>query len=511
MEGKVYLVGAGPGDEGLITVKGLEVLRQADVVVYDYLSNEAFLNHCKESAEKIYVGKRSGNHTMKQEDINLLLANKAKEGKKVVRLKGGDPYVFGRGGEEGKVLDQEGVSFEVVPGITSAIAGLSYAGIPVTHRNVASSFHVFTAHFKDERDQLNWPIIAKLEGTLVFLMGVAQLEEICQKLIDNHKSTQTPVAIIENATTPNQRVAIGTLTTIVEEANRLKIKPPGLIVVGDVVKERVNLNWFENLPLFGEKIILTRAKEKNTFLEQNLKALGAHPHVFSSIRISPIEENISLATGTVKAYTYLVFSSKEAVTLFFEGLYRAGKDARALAHLKIVAIGEPTKNLLQAYGVIADIVPQNYVGEGLVEALEKVVTKEDKLLFPRSKQARTKTVDELKKLCSVDEISIYDTLEEKIQQEKLLDLLSEGVGGITFTSASTVHHFMSRLEEDERHKLSRVKLFSIGPMTSAAIKEYGLVATCEAKEHTLEGLLAAIVETYTKAMLYKAQKKEGIR
>ena len=347
MKGKVYLVGAGPGDYKLLTLKGLECIKKADVIVYDRLANSNYLKEAKSNCEFIYVGKASSNHTLPQEDINRVIADKAKEGKIVTRLKGGDPYVFGRGGEEGQLLKEEGIDFEVIPGITSAIGGLCYAGIPITHRDHASSFHVVTGHLRDdykENPEINWNALANIRGTIVFLMGVANLKKISENLIKEGKSKDTPVALISWATRYNQRVITSTLEDVYETAVRENVKPPTLIAVGSVVELRDTLNFFEKKPLFGKNIMVTRSRTQSSSIVEKIMDLGGNPIEIPTIKIEKIENNTELENeiNNIRDYTYLVLTSKNAVEIFFDKLEEMNLDTRALANLKVCAIGSAT-------------------------------------------------------------------------------------------------------------------------------------------------------------------------
>ncbi|TCK92469.1 uroporphyrinogen III methyltransferase/synthase [Natranaerovirga hydrolytica] len=491
--GKVYLVGAGPGDEGLITVKGLEKLKEADVIVYDNLANPDLLKQCKPTSELIYVGKKANDHTMSQEAINDLLVEKATDNACVLRLKGGDPYVFGRGGEEGEYLYHHHIPFEVIPGITSAIGGLAYGGIPITYRELASSFHVFTGHFKDATKELDWATLSKLSGTLVFLMGVGNLEKICSHLIQYGKDKNTPVAMVHKATTPNQKAIVGNLETITDIAKAEKIKSPSLIVVGDVVKMRAYLNTFEEKPLFGKKIIVTRARAHNSDLAKKLKELGAEVFEMPTIKINPIqEESLLEEIKNIKTYTQLIFTSENAVRIFFETLFHNKLDARILGALTITSIGTKTTHTLKNYGIIPDIMPEDYVGEGIVQILRETLTDKDNILIPRSKNARSYLVDELSKQCALKEVPIYETLKEEMPSNHLLNLLDD-VDYITFTSGSTVKNFIEIIGKEHIKKLKDVKLISIGPMTSQKIKSYHLEVYKEANPHNIEGLIEALL------------------
>ncbi|WP_392486907.1 uroporphyrinogen-III C-methyltransferase [Haloimpatiens sp. FM7315] len=495
MKGKVYLIGAGPGDFGLLTINGLKYIKNADIIVYDRLANDRFLKEAKEGCRFIYVGKESSNHTKTQDEINDIILEEALKGKTVVRLKGGDPYVFGRGGEEGEYLIKNGVDFEVVPGITSAIGGLCYAGIPITHRDYASSFHVITGHLKTEEEDINFKALSSLKGTLVFLMGMANLENICKELIKNGKSKDTPVAIINWATRPEQKVVSGTLDNIHDIVMKEGIKPPSLIVVGEVVKLREKLNFFEKKPLFGKNIVVTRARAKNSELKDMLVELGAKVIEFPTIEIEEItpNEKLDYSIKELDTYNYLVFTSKNAVEIFFKRLFSLGFDVRKLGSLKIAAIGSATSKSLRSYGIKADIVPKDFVAESLIEELKSRVKKEDRVLIPRAKEARDVLVKSLEKLCRVNEVKVYNTVIGDGKKEEFLKLLSKGeIDYITFTSSSTVRNLIKIIGLDKCKELKSVKLISIGPITSKTIESFGLSVSSEAKEYTLAGVLEAI-------------------
>ena len=363
MKGKVYLVGAGPGDYKLMTLKGLECIRKSDVIVYDRLANINYLKEAKEDCEFINVGKASSNHLLPQGDINRLIADKALEGKVVTRLKGGDPYVFGRGGEEAEILRNENIDFEVVPGITSAIGGLCYAGIPITHRDHASSFHVITGHPRNdgkETKEIDWKALAHVKGTLVFLMGIANLKHISENLIKEGKDKNTPVAFISWATRYNQRVVTATLESAYEVAIKENIKPPTLIVVGTVVNLREKLNFFEEKPLFGKNILVTRSRTQSSTLVEKISDLGGNPIEIPTIKIEKIENNLELEEeiNNLKDYSYIIFSSKNAVDIFFDKLNKMGYDSRALYNIKICAVGAETARHIKTRGINPDIVPK---------------------------------------------------------------------------------------------------------------------------------------------------------
>ena len=504
MIGKVYLIGAGPGDYKLLTLKGKECLEKADVIVYDRLANEAYLGLGKASCEYINVGEASSNHTLPQDEINELLAVKAKEGKIVARLKGGDPYVFGRGGEEGEYLFERGIPFEVVPGVTSAIGGLCYAGIPITHRDCASSFHVITGHLKEgSKDSINWDALVGLNGTLVFLMGIGNLEQITKNLLAAGKDKETPVGLVSWATRYNQSVVTGTLETIYEKALAHQVKPPTLIVVGEVVNLREKLNFFENMPLFGKQIVVTRTRKQSSQLVEAIRDLGGSPLEFPTIEIAPIKENDKLiaAFKELSKYTHLVLTSPNGVEVFFDALEAEGKDARALAHLKIAVIGEATRKALKQRGISADIMPEKAVAESLVDCLEKELTAEDYVLLPHSALSREVLVSRLQDICKVEDIPTYETLPVEdsseevgyIGREALLGKLAEGaIDYITFTSSSTVHHLVERIGKDQLAILEQTQLISIGEVTTKTLESYGLKVAGQAKKASVTELIACL-------------------
>ncbi|MDP2843106.1 MAG: uroporphyrinogen-III C-methyltransferase, partial [Acetobacterium sp.] len=498
--GKVYLAGGGCGDPGLLTVKAKDILSKADVVVYDALVNESFLNDARADAEIVYVGKRAGNHAMRQEDINALLVQKGLEGKLVLRLKGGDPYVFGRGGEEGEDLYDAGVPFEVIPGITSVIGGLAYAGIPITHRDCVSSFHVITGHLKsnayDGSSDLDWPVLGKLKGTIVFLMGVKNLEKICDELVKNGMDPEMPVAVVHRASTPYQRVVTGNLTTIYGIASAAKITAPSLIVVGEVVNKREKLRFFDQKPLFGKNIIVTRSREQSSQMVEKITELGGNAIEFPTIKIVPINEAAcDEKVKVLKDYSHIVFTSINGVEIFFDSLARCGKDARAFGNLHITAIGEGTKNALLARGLKADFVPDKYVGEELVNGLAPLLNKDSRLLIPRSKNARIYVVEELAKICPVDEVQSYETIREDHATVDPLEMLNnKEIDYITFTSSTTVQFFVEKIGGAHIAAINSAKAVSIGPQTSKKCLELGIAVDIEAETYTIQGMLDAILK-----------------
>ena len=498
MKGKVYLVGAGPGDYKLMTLKGIECIKKSDVIVYDRLANEDYLKEANENCEFIYVGKASSDHALPQDKINEVIANKAKEGKIVTRLKGGDPYVFGRGGEEAEFLLNNEVEFEVVPGITSAIGGLCYAGIPITHRDYASSFHVITGHLKDdENDELNWNALANNEGTLVFLMGVSNLNKICTKLIQEGKSKETPVALISWATRYNQSVVTGNLGNIYDIAVKEGVKPPTLIVVGEVVNLREKLKFFENKPLFGKNILVTRARTQSSSLVEKIRDLGGNPIELPTIRIEKVDENRDLEyeINNISNYNYLILTSQNGVNIFFDKLKEMKLDLRVLSGVKVCAIGPATAKELENRGIIADIVPEKFVSESMYEKLKSELNKNDKILIPRGANSRDFLVDKLSKICYVKEVHTYKTEIENRYKEKIISLLNDNaINYITFTSSSTVSNFIDIIGIDNIDKLKNVKIMSIGPITSKTAKNLGLKVYKQPENYTINDLINCIIE-----------------
>ena len=500
MAGMVYLVGAGPGDYRLISIKAVDCLKMADVVVYDRLADDRILRWAPENAEYIYVGKASSNHTMKQEDINQLLVDKAKEGKCVVRLKGGDPFVFGRGGEEGLLLRQNNLPFEIVPGITSAISVPAYAGIPVTHRAVATSFAVVTGHEDPTKGESNmrWEHLAMGVDTLVFLMGVANLPHITSKLIENGRSADTPAAVIRWGTKPEQRTLITTVGRAAEDVAKNGIKPPAIFIVGEVVKLRDSLQWFDNLaqrPLFGKRILVTRARSQASKLTAKLENLGAEVIEVPAITITdPADLYAALdqAIGQLQDYHWVMFTSANGVKHFFARLLQAGKDARALGYAKIAAIGSATAAELKKYGLVADVVPGEYRAEGIIEAMKGKLPPHAKILLPRAEEAREILPEKLREMgAEVDVVSAYRTVCAAADGEGLTSELNEGrIDMVTFTSSSTVKNLVKIIGSADF--LRDVKTACIGPVTADTAKSLGIEPDIIAKEYTIDGLVEAI-------------------
>ncbi len=503
MSAKVYLVGAGPGDPGLITVKGKACIEKADVIIYDYLASPALLRHSDGKAEMIYVGKKGGDHTLSQDGINDLIVQKAKSGLTVTRLKGGDPFIFGRGGEEAEVLVRAGIDFEIVPGVTSAIAAPAYAGIPLTHRKFTSTVAFITGHEDPDKDgsNINWPSLAQGIGTLVFLMGVKNLPEIVRQLISNGKSPDTPAALVRWGTTAHQETVTGTLSNIVERVKERKLKAPAIIVVGDVVGLREQMKWFEKRPLLGKKIVVTRAREQASDLVQNLSEMGADVLECPTIKIVPSDDLSSLKAAVERLITYdwIVFTSVNGVKYFFEYLFENGLDARALGHIKTAAIGPATARMLLGFGLQTDIIPETYRAESVVEAFSGQNMAGRRVLLPRAGGARTVLPRELKKMgADVDEVITYQAVQDNQNVDILLENLQNSlVHMVTFTSSSTVKNFRALLDDQLVSRLMEgVTVACIGPITADTAKESGFDVHVVAGEFTIPGLCEAIVQYY---------------
>ena len=507
---KVYLVGAGPGDPGLITVKGLGCIKKADVIIYDYLVSEELLKEARPEAEIIYVGKQGSSHTLEQEEINQLLAEKAREGKVVVRLKGGDPYVFGRGGEEALHLVEKGIPFEEVPGITAAIAAPAYAGIPVTHRTCTSTLGMITGHEDPTKGgtALPWDKLATAVGTLVTYMGVKNLPYIVGELLKHGRSKDTPVAVIRWGTTVRQKTVVGTLGDIVEKAK--DIEPPAITVIGEVVSLREKLNWFEKRPLFGRTIVVTRARDQASDFARELEELGARVIEFPTIQIVAPKDfgPMDKAIKKLDTFQWLVFTSVNGVESFFNRLLHLGGDARWLKGVKVCAIGPATAGEVSRYSIKVDCQPSKYVAEEVLEELKRQEPgglKGRRILMPRADIARSFLPQGLQKLgAEVTELVAYRTVlaEPSAQKttgrrgETLLERLKKGeIDVVTFTSSSTVRNFVEIVGKENLIGLDgKVCFASIGPITSKTAQELGLKITIEAKEYTIPGLVKAVKE-----------------
>lgn len=501
-QGKVYLIGAGPGDPGLLTLKAKHCLEIADVVVYDYLADPRIVAFSNKNAEMIYVGKQAANHAMSQWQINELLVKLANEGKIVARLKGGDPLVFGRGGEEAIELTKAGLPFEFVPGVTSAIAAAAYAGIGVTHRAVATSFAVVTGHEDPTKpeSQINWNGLATSVDTLVFLMGVENIEKISSQLIANGRSADTPAAVVRWGTRPNQSTLITTLSEAAADVVRTGMKPPAIFVVGNVVNLRSQLQWYDNKPLFGKTVVVTRARAQASKLTALLEAEGAKVVEVPTIKIiSPTDPApLAKAVDEINSYKWIILSSANGVEYFFQALKAAGKDSRALATAKIAAVGSATAKALEGYGITADLIPSEYRAEGLADALASEITPGDKILLARAKVAREVLPERLRALnAEVDVVTAYETISECADKEALVAALQDEESDpiVTFTSSSTVTNLLTALDGDKT-LLAKAKLASIGAITTETAEKNGLKIDIAAETSTIDGLVKAIMEYY---------------
>ena len=499
-KGICYLVGTGPGDPGLLTLKGKACIEEADVLVYDYLCNPVLLRHAKPGAEKIYVGKKARDHTLPQDQINDLIVKLTREGKVVTRLKGGDPVLFGRGAEEATELANAGVRFEIVPGITSAIAGPAYAGIPVTHRDHCSQLTIFTGHEDPSKPEssLDYSKLAAADGTKVFLMGIERIGEITGELIKHGAAADTPIALVRWATMGRQKTLIGTLGDITEKVKATGFKAPAVAVVGNVVNERKNINWFESRPLFGKRIVVTRTRQQAGGLTRQLTELGADVLELPTIRIEEPMNRMAFGelVQDVHTYDWLVFTSPNGVDAFFKMFYKLYNDARSIGGVRIAVIGPGTAEKIKEQHLAVDLMPEkDFVAEGLVRAFKDHQSMEHcTVLWVRGDGARETLANQLTGLGAiVDEAIAYRNVPEKEDNlEVLAQLKEEGADMITFTSASTVDCFM-----DLGLPLpAGVKTASIGPVTSAAMKKHGLKVDVAAKESTIPGLVAAIEKFY---------------
>lgn len=509
--GYVYLIGAGPGDPGLMTIKGLECLSRADVVIYDYLANPQFLEQAPQ-AELIYVGKRKGLHHYPQEQINRLLLEKAGAGKVVARLKGGDPYIFGRGGEEAMALAEAGIPFEIVPGVTSAVAAAAYAGIPMTHRDCTTTLGFATGHEDPAKklSSLDWEKLSTAVGTLVFYMGIANLENICSQLIAHGRPPETPVALVRWATTPKQQTLTGTLADIVNIVRETDFKPPALIFVGDVVKYRDSLRWFDNRPLFGKRILVTRSRAQATDFCNSLQALGAEPVCCPMIEIVSPESmaDLDAAIDVLPDADYLILTSANAVEAFFGRLDELGRDARAVTGLKLVTVGPKTAETLTAYGLKPDMIPADYRAEGLVEMLEGQVAGKT-VIYPKAELARDVIPTQLAAAgATVIDPVAYRSVVPEDAGTCLQQALAEGLDLLTFTASSTVRNLVALLDEAQLAEVAKLPIASIGPLTSRTAEEAGLPVAIEPEDYTIDAMLAAMVE-YFKAT-NREQTEQGV-
>jgi uroporphyrinogen III methyltransferase/synthase len=501
-KGFVYLVGAGPGRADLITIRGAEVLKQADCIIYDKLANPALLRFAPTGAEIIHVPKRTGGASVTQEEINKLLLEKALAGRIVVRLKGGDPCIFGRCSEELAVLIEHGIGFEIVPGISSGIAVSAYAGIMLTDREYSSQVIFVTGHEATGKPDSNidWSLLAKFNGTIVFYMGIGNLNYIVAQLMENGMNSDTSVAIIANATFPTQVVAKAPLADITQKCLQIGIKPPAIVVIGAAAATDTQLNWFMQQPLFGRNIVVTRDIPGNIDFADKIIRRGGDPWKFPTIKIKPLtQKNEFLHTlATITEYDWIIFTSGNGVAIFFEALQSLGKDARVFGSTKIAAIGGKTAAKLSEFGIKADFVPGVFTGKELGRQLiAHTNLKNEKILLLRSKIASNELAKLLKKAgAEVNDVAIYTAEKEKSENGGLIDEINKGrIDWLTFASPSSVNGFFEQIPCNLINS-ANVKVASIGPVTSESLKVLGVRVDITAAEHTLDGLIDAIEQTY---------------
>jgi len=506
-KGKVYLVGAGPGHPKLITVKGLEVLQRSDCIVYDRLAGPHLLARAKPGAEKIYVGKRTDRHTMKQEDINQLLVDLALQGKVVTRLKGGDPTVFGRVGEEAELLRQYNIPYEIIPGITSAIAVPAYAGIPVTHRDLASSFSVITGHESPDKldHAIHWDKVTNATGTLVFLMGVSKIGYIAEQLVAHGRPPETPIALIRWGTRAEQETLVGTLADIAQRVERAHFKPPAVIVVGEVVRQRERLAWMESKPLFGLRVLVTRARAQASELADRIEELGGEPYEYPVIETrmpasGEIDASVRKALEQAESYDWVMLTSANGVDYFFRWLARCGTDIRRFHRARFAAVGPKTADALAARGILADVQPAVYTAEGLLDELaaQGAIQPGQAVLLPRGDLARDVLPKELERQgATAVEIDIYETVNIGDEDAFLLELLEqERIHVVTFTSSSTVRGLLDALRrlgaDNPAALLDKAVIACIGPITASTAQQCGLRVDITAQASTLDSLVEAL-------------------
>lgn len=495
-KGTVYIIGSGPGDPGLITVKAVECIRRSDVIVYDYLMGREILRYARSDARLIYVGKKGGDHTMSQERINQLLVDEAQAGNSVARIKGGDPFVFGRGGEEAQVLHRNGIPFEIIPGVTSAIAVPAYAGIPLTHRTITSTAAFVTGHedpTKEESD-IDWDAIAAI-GTVVFLMGVKNLPTIVRKLVEKGRNPDTKVALIRWGTTPGQETLTGTLGTIVALVEERNFRPPAIFVVGDVAGLREELNWFEKKPLFGKTVVITRPEAQSAAFADLLSEAGARVVSFPTIQIVPPEDftDLDAAIGNIEGYDWIIFTSVNGVRSFFDRLYHLGKDARALAGVRVCAIGPATSKAVERHGIRVDLLPESYISESVVSAFRKAGGPGRRVLLPRAEIARDIIPESLTAMgAHCDVITAYHTIPSGMTAEDFRRITETGtIDIITFTSPSTVDNLIGMVGKE--NVPGDALIACIGPVTKEAAEKAGLTVHIMAGSYTVEGMMDAMI------------------
>lgn len=510
-KGRVYLIGAGPGDPKLITVRGLEAIRNADVVVYDRLASPKLLGHMKPGAEKIFVGKLPDKHMMKQEDINLLLVELAAKGKSVARLKGGDPSVFGRVGEEAETLAESGIDFEIIPGVTSAIAVPAYAGIPVTHRDFTSSFSIVTGHEYPNKtyNRVDWDHLAKASGTLVFLMGVANIENITAELKKGGMNEETPVALIRWGTWMEQQTLTGTLSNIAAKVKESGFSSPSVIIVGKVVKLREKIAWIEKKPLFGRRILVTRSRSQASELVDRIDGLGGDAIECPVIKTQAVSDpkaaaRLADALQHIEQYDWVLFTSVNGVEFFFQACSEHGIDIRRLHRAKIGAVGPKTSEALRERGVIAVPLPDVFQGDALATGLIPQLSPGERILLPRADIAKEDVPRLLgEQGANVTEATVYETILCDEGAKEAIELLREGrIHAVTFTSSSTVRNLMEVLKKNGVDRpaelLQDVRIFCIGAVTAKTVEQYGLPIAAVAEEATIDSLIQEMVKYYNR-------------
>ena len=499
--GRVLLVGAGPGDAKLLTLRGKECLEQADVVLYDHLANPDLLKYAPPHAERLYVGRKGRATYQDQSEINALLIQKAREGKTVVRLKGGDPFVFGRGGEEAECVAEAGISFEVVPGVTAAVAVPAYAGIPVTHRTLASTVSFITGHEDPEKpvSAMEWPRFASSEGTLVFLMGMKNLPHIVERLMREGKLSSTPIALIQWGTYARQRTVVGTLADIVAKATAAGFTPPTVIVVGEVVRLRDRLNWCESRPLFGKAVLVTRPRSQAPVMSNLLAGLGAEPVECPTLEICPPEhwDAVDEAIHHLSKYQWVIFTSVNGVRAFMTRLSQCRKDGRAFGGIRLCCIGPQTKEELTKWGLTADVVPQDFQAEGILTSLGALGISGVRILIPRAKVAREILPEQLREMgATVDVVPVYQALPPPMDVDMVRQRLEQGqIQYVSFTSSATVRNFCGLFPDREELTvlMKQTIVACIGPITAQTVQEEGLTVDVIASENTVPALVQAIV------------------
>jgi len=503
-KGCVYLVGAGPGDPGLITVRGKECISLADVVVYDYLASEQLLEFAHPGAELIYAGKIGGRHNHEQWQINDLLVEKALSGKVVTRLKGGDPFIFGRGGEECEALVTAGIPFEIVPGVTAGIGAAAYAGIPLTHRHITTSVAFVTGHENPEKEtsEIDWERLSLGSGTIVFYMGVKNLPHITRSLMEHGRLPETPVALIRWGTRPEQQILTGTLADISELARKAAFKAPAITIVGEVVRLRTKLRWFDSRPLFGKGILVTRSADQAGDFSRMLASKGASVFECPTIKLIPPESSRELDAeiDRLATFDWTIFTSANAVSFFFDRITAKGLDCRAFGSCRICAVGPKTAALLAAKGIKADMIPADYKAEGVVTEFSKLNLQGRKVLFPRADKARELIPQSLGEMGAIvaAPIAYRNIVPDALPQNLLRALEEQRVHCVTFTPSSTVDNLAAMLGENRMFRLLQgVKIAAIGPVTACSCRDLGLNVDIEPDKYTLENMTEEIVKFFT--------------